>query len=189
MTKLSYPTNVMRDLIRTQVDHPECIEIEELRGQQATILEVSHHPEDGRRLTGKDGRVINALGEILRCYAGREKRHYNLTLVGASASSRRPVAIQERLTERAWIDTLSGLVTRVVGDLVNSPDRVRVNVLEGWWVVVLEVDVAPEDRSQVLGTRGRTIEALRELLVNPSAMARRNFHLVLMDDWNGRYHR
>jgi predicted RNA-binding protein YlqC (UPF0109 family) len=54
-----------------------------------------------------------------------------------------------------------GLVEYVVRGLVDHPEAVRVEQVEGGRVV--RVHVAPEDRGKVIGRNGRVIQALRAL--------------------------
>ena len=48
--------------------------------------------------------------------------------------------------------------------LVDSPDEVRVERVEGDGVVVLRLHVAPDDMGKVIGRQGRTARALRTLV-------------------------
>ena len=48
--------------------------------------------------------------------------------------------------------------------LVTRPDEVRVTQVEDEEGILLELEVAEEDRGRVIGRRGRTADALRTLL-------------------------
>jgi predicted RNA-binding protein YlqC (UPF0109 family) len=48
--------------------------------------------------------------------------------------------------------------------LVTRPDDVRVTQIEDEEGILLELEVAEEDRGRVIGRRGRTADALRTLL-------------------------
>ena len=48
--------------------------------------------------------------------------------------------------------------------LVTRPDQVRVTQIEDEEGILLELDVAEEDRGRVIGRRGRTADALRMVL-------------------------
>jgi uncharacterized protein len=48
--------------------------------------------------------------------------------------------------------------------LVTRPDDVRVTQIEDEEGILLELDVAEEDRGRVIGRRGRTADALREVV-------------------------
>ena len=63
------------------------------------------------------------------------------------------------------------LVEYMVRALVDDPDQVRVNEIEGETVAVYEVSVAEEDLGKVIGKGGRIANALRTI-VKAAAMKR-----------------
>jgi hypothetical protein len=56
------------------------------------------------------------------------------------------------------------LVTMIVRSLVDEPERVVVNKIEGERSVIFEVRVAPDDLGKVIGKGGRIANALRTLV-------------------------
>ena len=56
------------------------------------------------------------------------------------------------------------LVTTIVKALVDEPEKVVVNKVEGERSVIFEVRVAPEDLGKVIGKGGRIANALRTLV-------------------------
>ena len=56
------------------------------------------------------------------------------------------------------------LVEYIAQSLVDHPDDVTVQVVEGERTLVLELRVHPDDMGQVIGKNGRTARALRTLL-------------------------
>ena len=48
--------------------------------------------------------------------------------------------------------------------LVDDPDQVRIETLEGQRAMILQVYVAPEDMGKVIGRNGRVAKAMRELI-------------------------
>lgn len=48
--------------------------------------------------------------------------------------------------------------------LVDEPDAVQVNEIEGDGSVILQLKVAPDDMGKVIGKRGRTVKALRTVV-------------------------
>jgi uncharacterized protein len=48
--------------------------------------------------------------------------------------------------------------------LVDDPDQVRIETLEGQRAVILQVYVAAEDMGKVIGRNGRVAKAMRELI-------------------------
>ena len=62
------------------------------------------------------------------------------------------------------MQNLQDLVEYIVKALVDNPERVRVNRIEGETVIIFEVDVAPEDLGKIIGRQGRIASALRTIV-------------------------
>ncbi len=75
---------------------------------------------------------------------------------------------------------MDALVTYIVRGLVDNPDDVRVNKIEGDSTVILELSVNPEDRELVTGEDGETIEHIKAVL--SAASGRRKAVLELVED-------
>lgn len=56
------------------------------------------------------------------------------------------------------------LVIRIVKQLVDNPEKVKVKEIKGEQNIILELSTAKEDIGKVIGKQGRTIKALRTLL-------------------------
>ena len=56
------------------------------------------------------------------------------------------------------------LVEFVVKSVVDAPDEVSVNVIEGEKSTILELKVAKEDVGKVIGKQGRIAKAIRTIL-------------------------
>ena len=56
------------------------------------------------------------------------------------------------------------LVEFVIKSLVDAPDEVSVNVIEGEKSTILELKVAQEDVGKVIGKQGRIAKAIRTIL-------------------------
>ena len=60
----------MRDLVeflaKSLVDHPAAVKVNQLRGTDAIILELSVDPSDKGWVIGRRGRVANAMRSVLR---------------------------------------------------------------------------------------------------------------------------
>ena len=56
------------------------------------------------------------------------------------------------------------LVTMIVRALVDDPEQVAVNKIEGERSIIFEVRVAPDDLGKVIGKGGRIANALRTLV-------------------------
>jgi predicted RNA-binding protein YlqC (UPF0109 family) len=56
------------------------------------------------------------------------------------------------------------LVELIAKSLVDKPDQVVVNAVEGEQVTVLELRVHPTDLGKVIGRQGRTAKSIRTIL-------------------------
>ena len=66
----------------------------------------------------------------------------------------------------------------VCGYLVDDPEQVKIETLEGQRAVILQVYVAPEDMGKVIGRGGRTAKAIRTVV---RAAAQRQGHGAMVD--------
>ena len=79
------------------------------------------------------------------------------------------------------LDQLQELVAFVARSLVDEPDAVEVNVVDGDRAVVFELTVAPDDLGKVIGKDGRTARAIRTLLAATSAKLRKRAVLEILE--------
>ena len=56
------------------------------------------------------------------------------------------------------------LLQFVTSYLVDEPDQVKIESLEGQRAMILQIHVAPDDMGKVIGRNGRVAKALRELI-------------------------
>ncbi len=56
------------------------------------------------------------------------------------------------------------LVETIAKYLVDNPEKVRVNEVEGTQSIIIELKVAPEDMGKVIGKQGRTAKAIRTVV-------------------------
>jgi len=56
------------------------------------------------------------------------------------------------------------LVELIAKALVDNPDQVRVNEVEGSSTITIELRVAPEDMGKVIGKQGRIAKAIRTVV-------------------------
>jgi predicted RNA-binding protein YlqC (UPF0109 family) len=74
------------------------------------------------------------------------------------------------------------LVEEIAKALVDHPEGVRVNAVEGSQVTVLELRVHPEDLGKVIGRQGRTAKAVRTLLGAAGMKLHKRFTLEILED-------
>ena len=63
---------------------------------------------------------------------------------------------------------MRGLIEQIAKSLVDSPDNVKVEEIQGERTVVYELRVAKEDLGKVIGKEGRTARAMRTILTAAS---------------------
>ena len=72
------------------------------------------------------------------------------------------------------------LIENIAKTIVDNPDLVRVNRIEGENSVVIELRVAKEDIGKVIGKNGRTITAMRTILNATHAQKEKRHVLALL---------
>ncbi|HTA51722.1 MAG: KH domain-containing protein [Candidatus Acidiferrales bacterium] len=73
------------------------------------------------------------------------------------------------------------LVESIAKALVDHPDDVIVNAVDGEQVTVLELRVHPEDLGKVIGRQGRTAKSIRTLLGAAGMKLRKRFTLEILE--------
>jgi predicted RNA-binding protein YlqC (UPF0109 family) len=76
---------------------------------------------------------------------------------------------------------LKGLIEYVSKALVDMPDRVEVNEIEGEQTTVIELKVDKSDLGKVIGKQGRTARALRTILNAASTKLRKRSVLEIIE--------
>jgi predicted RNA-binding protein YlqC (UPF0109 family) len=77
--------------------------------------------------------------------------------------------------------SMQELIVIIAKALVDSPDDVVVNVVEGEQTTVLELKVAPSDLGKVIGKQGRTARAVRTILGAAGMKLRKRFVLEILE--------
>jgi len=73
------------------------------------------------------------------------------------------------------------LIVYVAKALVDEPDGVEVNVIEGDKSTILELKVAPDDVGKVIGKHGRIAKALRTILSATGTKTGKHIQLEILD--------
>lgn len=73
------------------------------------------------------------------------------------------------------------LVRYIARSLVDNPDAVEVNEIEGEQTSVIELKVAKEDLGKVIGKQGRTARAMRTILSAASTKLRKRSVLEIIE--------
>ena len=77
--------------------------------------------------------------------------------------------------------SMQELITLIARALVDYPEQVVVNVVEGEQTTVLELRVAPADLGKVIGKQGRTARAVRTILGAAGMKLRKRFVLEILE--------
>jgi predicted RNA-binding protein YlqC (UPF0109 family) len=68
----------MKELIKyiaqALVDHPEAVEVSEVEGEQASVIELKVAKDDVGKIIGKQGRTALAIRTILRAASAKIKK-------------------------------------------------------------------------------------------------------------------
>lgn len=70
------------------------------------------------------------------------------------------------------------MLTYIVGNLVEKPEEIQINVLENGNAITLQLRVAQEDMGRVIGRQGRIAKEIRTLL---KTMGLRDDKRVMVD--------
>jgi len=73
------------------------------------------------------------------------------------------------------------LVEQIAKALVDIPDEVSVQAIEGQQVTVLELRVAPSDLGKVIGKQGRTARSIRTILGAAGMKLKKRFTLEILE--------
>lgn len=76
------------------------------------------------------------------------------------------------------ITGIKEMLTYIVGNLVEKPEEIQVNVLENGSSITLQLRVAAEDMGRVIGRQGRIAKEIRALI---RAMGLRDDKRVMVD--------
>lgn len=73
------------------------------------------------------------------------------------------------------------LLDHIVKSLVDHPDQVKITVIEGEKISVIELSVAKDDLGKVIGKEGRTARALRTILTAASTRLKKRAVLEIIE--------
>ena len=65
--------------------------------------------------------------------------------------------------------------------IVDDPQQVSVNTIEGAQTTVFELSVAKRDIGKIIGKKGRTAQSIRDVLNSMAAKNRRRFSLEIVE--------
>ncbi len=63
--------DLLEEIVKSLVDHPEDVKVQAVEGEQAVVYEVKVSAEDIGKVIGKQGRTANALRTLVRAAASK----------------------------------------------------------------------------------------------------------------------
>jgi uncharacterized protein len=73
-------------------------------------------------------------------------------------------------------------VAYIVKNLVDYPDRVKINEIGGTQTIILELSVDKADIGKIIGKRGKTINALRVLIMSIASRKGLRVNLEILEE-------
>ena len=72
---------LIEDIVRSLVDQPEEVQIQEVIGEHAHVLELRVAKEDLGKVIGKSGAHASAMRTLMAAASGKEKKRYILEII------------------------------------------------------------------------------------------------------------
>jgi uncharacterized protein len=72
---------LLTQIIKQIVDKPEEVTVNEVQGERSIVLEIKVADEDVGKVIGREGRIINALRQIIKAAAGKRNKRINIELL------------------------------------------------------------------------------------------------------------
>jgi predicted RNA-binding protein YlqC (UPF0109 family) len=72
---------LVTEILKAIVDNPDAVEVKEVEGERASIIEIRVAPDDIGKVIGREGRIINSLRQIVRAAAGKDNKRITLELL------------------------------------------------------------------------------------------------------------
>ncbi|MFA4844700.1 MAG: KH domain-containing protein [Candidatus Margulisiibacteriota bacterium] len=68
-------------IVKTLVDKPEAVSVNEAQGELATIIEIKTAPEDAGKVIGREGRIINSIRNIIKAAAAKQQKKISVEIL------------------------------------------------------------------------------------------------------------
>ena len=72
---------LIEDIVKSLVDQPDQVQIKEVVGEHAHVLELSVAKEDLGKVIGKGGAHASAIRTLMAAASGKEKKRYILEII------------------------------------------------------------------------------------------------------------
>src|SRR5512147_2438472 len=78
--------------------------------------------------------------------------------------------------------TMKEFVEYIVKNLVDHPDKVRISEVDGTHTLIIELSVEKSDIGKIIGKKGKTINAIRTLLMSVASRNGLRVNLEILED-------
>jgi hypothetical protein len=92
------------------------------------------------------------------------------------------IDIDDRSVKGCGRMSMSDIINKIVSAIVDYPDDVKINTIDGGRTTIIELKVAKDDIGKVIGKQGRTISAIRSLLASAGGKEKIRYVLALFED-------
>jgi len=77
---------------------------------------------------------------------------------------------------------MKDFVAYIVKNLVDNPDQVKINEIGGTYTLIIELSVEKSDIGKIIGKKGKTINAIRTLLMSVASRNGLRVNLEILED-------
>jgi hypothetical protein len=68
-------------IVKSLVDKPEAVEVNETQGEQVTIIEIRTAPEDAGKVIGREGRIANSIRTIVKAASAKQQKKVSVEIL------------------------------------------------------------------------------------------------------------
>ena len=72
---------LVQEIAKALVDHPEQVQVNAGEGEQVTVLELRVHPEDLGKVIGRQGRTAKSIRTLLGAAGMKLKKRFTLEIL------------------------------------------------------------------------------------------------------------
>jgi len=72
---------LIEEMVKTLVDHPEQVFVQEVAGQQSIVYEIKVDPSDVGKVIGKQGKTANAIRALIRAAAAKNGKNAVINII------------------------------------------------------------------------------------------------------------
>jgi hypothetical protein len=72
---------IVEMICKSLVDNPDDVKVNQIDGEQTSILELTVHQSDIGKVIGKQGRTAQSIRTLISAIGMKEKKRYNLEIL------------------------------------------------------------------------------------------------------------